>query len=105
MRNQGQKCLKKKKKYFFQLLGCGNYGPSGSLPDFDFVHIPMATADGTAPLGRATSNFCGGGLVLTQSRPAVTGTGTTAMVDGQITICSKYQKYDKFISRPSNSYF
>ena len=105
MRNQGQKCLKKKKNDFFQMLGCGNYGPSGSLVDFDFVHIPMASADGTAILMVATSNFCGGGLVPTQSAPAVSGSGTTAVVANQITICSKYQKYDKFISRPSNSYF
>ena len=83
------KCLK---KFFFQALGCGNYGASGSLVDYDFVHIPMASADGTAPLALATSNFCGGGLVLSQSAAAVSGSGTTAMNVNQITICSKYQK-------------
>jgi hypothetical protein len=57
--------------------------------DFDFVHIPMASADGTAPLTVATSNFCGGGLVTAQSGSAVSGTGTTAMVVNQITICSR----------------
>ena len=86
------------------MLGCGNYGASGSLVDYDFVHIPMASADGTAPLALATSNFCGGGLVTAQSGPALTGTGTTAMPFGQITICSKYQKHNKFISRPFNLY-
>ena len=67
---------------------------TGSFFDFDFVHIPMASADGTAPLTVATSNFCGGGLVTAQSGSAVSGTGTTAMVVNQITICSKYQKYN-----------
>jgi len=70
-------------------LGCGNYGASGSLVDYDFVHIPMASADGTAPLTLATSNFCGGGLVTAQSAAAVSGSGTTAMNVNQITICSR----------------
>ena len=52
----------------------------------------MASADGTAPLTLATSNFCGGGLVTAQSAAAVSGSGTTAMNVNQITICSKYQK-------------
>lgn len=71
------------------LLGCGNYGSSGSAPDYDFVHIPMASADGTAPLGVLTSNFCGGGLVTAQMGVALSGSGTTAMNVGQITICSR----------------
>ena len=73
-------------------MGCGNYGPSGSLPDFDFVHIPMASADGTAPLSMATSNFCGGGLVIGTAANAATMSVT--MPINQITICSKYQKYN-----------
>merc|ERR1739838_462774 len=64
-------------------------GGAGSFFDFDFVHFPMASADGTAPLTVATSNFCGGGLVTAQSASAVSGTGTTAMVVNQITICSR----------------
>ena len=76
------------------MVGCGNYGPSGSQFDFDFVHIPMASADGTATLTQATSNFCGGGLVTAISNSAVTGTGTSAMPANQITICSKYKKYN-----------
>ena len=91
-----------KKNGFFSGVGCGNYGASSSLVDYDFVHISMASADGTAPLTMATSNFCGGGLVTAISGPAVSGSGTTAMVVGQITICSKYQKHNKFISRPFN---
>ena len=84
------------------MLGCGNYGATGSFPDYDFVHIPMASADGTAPLGVLTSNFCGGGLVTAQMGVALSGSGTTAMNVGQITICSKYQKHNKFISRLFN---
>ena len=76
------------------MIGCGNYGPAGTSFDFDFVHIPMASADGTAPLTIATSNFCGGGLVTAQFNSAVSGTGTAAVPVNQITICSKYQKYN-----------
>jgi len=81
------------------LLGCGNYGPSGSLVDYDFVHIPMASADGTAPLAIATSNFCGGGLVTAQSAAALTGSsGTTAPLN-QITICSRSTPFQvRFVS-------
>ena len=73
-------------------MGCGNYGPSGTFANYDFVHIPMAFADGTAPLTRSTSNFCGGGLVgPTAGLPATT---SATMAINQVTICSKYQKYN-----------
>jgi len=81
------------------MVGCGNYGPSGSQFDFDFVHIPMASADGTATLTQATSNFCGGGLVTAISNSAVTGTGTSAMPANQITICSRSTPFQvRFVS-------
>ena len=79
---------KKKNFPFFQSVGCGNYGPVGSFPNFDFLNIPMASADGTATLAKATSNFCGGGLVVSQSLTAT----SASMAINQVTICSKYQK-------------
>merc|ERR1712025_934315 len=66
-------------------VGCGNYGSSGSLLNFDFFHIPMASADGTVPLLPATSNFCGGGLVASTT----TATLSMTMAANQVTICSR----------------
>jgi hypothetical protein len=83
---------KKTSHFFFQFTGCGNYGPAGSFADFDFVHIPMAFADGTAPLSEATSNFCGGGLVGPSN--GLSATLSMTMAANQVTICSKYQKYN-----------
>jgi len=80
------------------LVGCGNYGPSGSLVDFDFVHIPMASADGTASLSKATSNFCGGGLVAMQTAATSSSSSVMSPVN-QITICSRATPFQiRFVS-------
>ena len=91
-----QKRKEKNFSFFFQTIGCGNYGPAGSFPNFDFFHIPMASANIAGifgPLFVATSNFCGGGLVLIQSS---TVTSSFTMAANQITICSKYKKKNLF---------
>lgn len=76
-------------------VGCGNYGPVGSFPNFDFLNIPMASADGTATLAKATSNFCGGGLVVSQSLTAT----SASMAINQVTICSRAVPFQvRFVS-------
>lgn len=81
------------------LVGCGNYGASGSFLDFDFVHIPMASADGTAPLMVATSNFCGGGLVTSNGQSATSSSSSVQSPVNQITICSRATPFQiRFVS-------
>jgi len=80
-------------------VGCGNYGPSGSKLNFDFVHIPMASVDGTESLSLATSNFCGGGLVVDQSSAATTSISSVISPIAQITICSRSTPFQiRFVS-------